>query len=84
MNAEEREAMERANRLAQELLDRDWREQGVSQEDLDRSRLLEQQFNAELNAGHTVEDVLQHWEGKTPVKKRKRVKPTESSPTKAM
>jgi hypothetical protein len=73
MNTEEREALERANRLAQELLDRDWREQGVSQEELDQSRRLAQQFNAELDAGHTVDDILRQWR-ETPEKKRRRVK----------
>ena len=65
MKAEDREVIDRINQLAQELLDRDWLELGVSQEELDQSRLLEQQFYAELDAGYSVDEILQRWEVKS-------------------
>jgi hypothetical protein len=80
MNKEESEAIERANRLAQELLDRDWLEQGVSRQELDQSRVLEKQFNADLDAGCSADEVLQRWEGATPSKIHKRKTTSLSSP----
>ncbi len=59
MNAEERAILDRTNQLVQELLDRDWLELGVSQEELDRSRLSTQQMYAALREGYSMDEVLQ-------------------------
>lgn len=58
MKAEDREATDRINRLIQEITDRDWLEAGMSQEELDQSRLLTQQMNAALSEGYSMDEVL--------------------------
>ena len=59
MNAEDREVLARIDRLAQELLDKDWLELGVSQEELDRSRLSTQQMYSALREGYSMDEVLE-------------------------
>ena len=68
MNAKGRKALDRADRLAQELMDRDWLEQGISQEELEQSRQRIQQMNAALDKGCSMEDVLTEWDSKSIVK----------------
>ncbi len=59
MNAEERAILDRTNQLVRELLDRDWLEAGMSQEELDQSRLVTQQMNAALREGYSMDEVLE-------------------------
>ena len=65
-NMDECEALKRANKLAQELLDRDWLEMGVAQEELEQNRLLMQEFYASLRQGDSVDDIVNRWNSETP------------------
>ena len=58
MNAEDRASLARADQLAREITDREWLELGVTQEELDQSRLITQQMNAALGQGYTMDEVL--------------------------
>ena len=62
MKAEDCEATDRINRLIQEITDRDWLEAGMSQEELDQSRLITQQMNAALADGYSMDEVLRMYD----------------------
>ncbi len=62
MNAEERAIFERADQIAREITDRDWLEAGMSQEELDQSRLITQQMNAALAEGYSMDEVLRMYD----------------------
>lgn len=84
MTEEQRRSLEYSNRLAQELLDRDWLALGVTQEELDQDRLEVQWMNAEMDKGRKLDDIIKELEEKEsdkPQRKRSRKPTTAKSPT---
>lgn len=59
-------AITEATTRARQILDREWLQQGATQEELDRGRLLGERFNTELAAGHTAEEIVRQWQGHSP------------------
>jgi hypothetical protein len=62
MNQEDCKVIDRVNRLTQQLLDRDWLEQGTTQDELDKNRLLLEQFNIAMRNGCSIDDILARWD----------------------
>src|SRR4051794_28437805 len=51
---------------AVEIIDREWRAEGFSQEELDRSRQVARLFARLVASGQSADDILARWEGRSP------------------
>jgi len=83
----QRQSLEHSNRLAQELLDRDWMALGVTQEELDQDRLETQWIYTEMDKGRNLEDVLKELDekidGEIADKPRRRRTPKAPAPVRS-
>ena len=62
---EEKAAFADIRRKIRETMDREWRNEGKSQEELETSRKLSDLFACELAAGRTPQEIEVAWAGKT-------------------
>lgn len=72
MTEEERKTMNKADRLALEIWEREWMELGVTEEELDETRRMAAETQAAFYAGRKMDDILSEWDKEE--RKKKKVK----------
>lgn len=65
MASRKQQHYERAYQDAMNIIDQEWLQAGVSQEELDQGKQLAELFDRLLASGRSVNDISTEWEGKT-------------------
>jgi hypothetical protein len=65
MASRKQQQYERAYQDAMDIIDQEWLQAGVSQEELDQGKRLAELFDRLLASGRSANDISAEWQGKT-------------------